>query len=378
MRIILVVPEFPPDSVGGGGEVAAALMAEFAKTDDVCTIAGRPGVCSINEIDNRGIIRIDEFPFPRKHSFLASAMPPTPRGLYNLHRSLRDADVVHIHGYGFPVVDFAAALARARKIPYLFTLHGYPVTPARRGGWLAAGFAGYRALLGDHTLRGAAAWSAVSHSVATFYRREYGIEMTVVPNGVAALPAVTRVRNGNEFRIFCVGRLEWIKDFATVIRALARTAGDVILRIAGRDNGAHAELAALAGSLGVSSRVTFLGYLERNALAQEYADADVCVVASVTEAFPAVPLEAMRSGVALITTPVGGVLEYGRDRENLLYFPVGDEVALADRIALIRESSTLRETIIRGGLQTASGYSWSSVARTYRHMLVSVVRGNQN
>ncbi len=105
-----------------------------------------------------------------------------------------------------------------------------------------------------------------------------------------------------------VGRLEPVKNFGLALRALARLAepaggGPPWLVLAG-DGSERAPLEELARSLGVSSRVKFLGW--RDDAERIYGALDVFTLTSRSEGTSVSLLEAMSSGVCPIVTDVGG------------------------------------------------------------------------
>ena len=66
-------------------------------------------------------------------------------------------------------------------------------------------------------------------------------------------------------------------------------------------------LEALAGSLGVADRVSFLGVLPHERMPEVYSAADVLILASEREGWPNVLLEAMACGARVVTTNVSDV-----------------------------------------------------------------------
>ncbi len=377
LNIILAIPEFPPDTSGGGGIVAAALYEQYSRRHRVMVVTGKVGYAVVPKGEDPAILRVGEFPFPRGLPFMASTMPPNVAGFATLRKLasvMHKFDVVHSHGYGFPIIDAVSVIAQRADIPIVHTLHGYPVTPARRGGAVRLAFSAYGRILGDPALKRARAHTAVSQSVGAFYKSRYDLDCRIIPNGISALPLATADSTaGQRFVVLCVGRLEWIKRFDTVIRAVAKLPPNVELWIAGRDNGDKSNLEAIASQVSVSARVRFLGFLGPQELSNAYASADCCVMASETEAFPAVPLEAMKAGVPIIATPVGGVNEYAEDNENILIFPVGDVTSLVAQISRVIADAALRERLATGGIVTANRYRWSEIAENYETLLRSVI-----
>jgi glycosyltransferase involved in cell wall biosynthesis len=93
-------------------------------------------------------------------------------------------------------------------------------------------------------------------------------------------------------------------------------------------------------------------------MADSYAAADVLVFpVEWEEPWGLVPLEAMASGVPVVATGAGGSGEYLRDGENSVLFPAGDEAALARALSELAGDPERRESLRRGGLQTAARHT---------------------
>ena len=63
-------------------------------------------------------------------------------------------------------------------------------------------------------------------------------------------------------------------------------------------------------------------------------------------------MEAMACGVPVVATPVGGVLDVVKDRENGMLIPVNDIEAMAKTIQRVMDDSILRETISKSARRT--------------------------
>jgi glycosyltransferase involved in cell wall biosynthesis len=109
--------------------------------------------------------------------------------------------------------------------------------------------------------------------------------------------------------LMAVGRLEPQKDYANLLQALAilGTASDWQLAIAG-EGSLRSELKRQAHSLGVASRIHFLG--ARKDVAALLSAADIFVLSSAWEGFPMVVGEAMACGRVIVATDCGGVAEF--------------------------------------------------------------------
>lgn len=125
------------------------------------------------------------------------------------------------------------------------------------------------------------------------------------------------------------------KGLAYLLRSLRATPDDVWALVAGQDLYAEA-YRALAERLGVARRIRFAGALAEPERA--YAAADAFVLPTIYEPFSNACLEALASGLPVITTRANGVSEIlaGGLRE-LVVEDARDDAALASRIAALRD-----------------------------------------
>ncbi|GAA3664709.1 glycosyltransferase [Microbacterium marinilacus] len=214
-------------------------------------------------------------------------------------------------------------------------------------------------------LRGAAGVSVCNREAGEILARK-GLRTAapVIPLGVdlEAFRPDTRVSPRRRPLIGYVGRLEAHKGVATLLRAAAlRPAWHV--EITG-DGPARSELVALAESLGIAGRVTFLGYADGEALAGRYRRLDALAVPSVPtpgwlEQFCRVAVEAMASGVPVVASRTGAIPDVVAEAGSLV--PPGDPAALAAALdeVLAPESWEQRRA---SGIAHAQEFTWERVA----------------
>lgn len=166
----------------------------------------------------------------------------------------------------------------------------------------------------------------------------------VVPNGIAVnhfTPASTDMRERllsilglgrHALLIGNVGRLNWTKDQAGLIRAFRRVRlqyPDAALVLIGdgelRDDLEHCALAE-----GVRDAVHFLG--DRNDVRDLLRGLNLFVMSSVSEGYSMALLEACAVALPIIATDVGGNGEIVRDGHTGLLVTPGNPDALADRM----------------------------------------------
>ncbi len=100
------------------------------------------------------------------------------------------------------------------------------------------------------------------------------------------------------------------------------------------------------------SRIIITGYISPRDLPTYYSLLDVFVHPSLRDGMPNALLEAMACGRPVIATPVGGMLDVVKDRENGILVPVNDSDALASAIHELLSNPELRKHLGNAARQT--------------------------
>jgi glycosyltransferase involved in cell wall biosynthesis len=150
----------------------------------------------------------------------------------------------------------------------------------------------------------------------------------------------------DEVLLVYVGRLEPIKRLDVMLRAFARArrAGEPVRLAVVGDGAMRRSLATLAGELGLTHHVHFLGY--RRDLEAIVAGADIAVLTSDNEGTPVFLIEAAAGGRPAVATLVGGVPDIVTEDTGALAAP-GDEAGLAAGIVRLSGDRALRERMGR-------------------------------
>jgi glycosyltransferase involved in cell wall biosynthesis/predicted metal-dependent phosphoesterase TrpH len=121
--------------------------------------------------------------------------------------------------------------------------------------------------------------------------------------------------------------------------------------------GGGPEEAALRARLG--SAGTFLGWLEGDALARAYADADLFLFCSQTDTFGQVVLEAQASGLPVVAVAAGGPAELIASGRTGMLCPASAS-AVADAVCGLAASPPARARLARGGLAAVRDRTWEA------------------
>jgi glycosyltransferase involved in cell wall biosynthesis/phosphoheptose isomerase len=281
-------------------------------------------------------------------------------------------DVVHAHFW----MSGHAALQAARRlnIPVVQTFHALGVVKRRYQGDRDTS-PPERGEIEKRVLRG------VDHVVPTCTDEVFellrlgadGDRLTVVPCGVDL--ALFRPdgpcarRRAGLHRIVTVGRLVERKGVGNAISALA-SLPETELVIAGgparSELGSDPEacrLQRLAQEAGVSDRVEMLGRVSREETAALLRSADVVVCVPWYEPFGIVPVEAMASGVPVVASAVGGMIDTVVDEVTGVHIPPRDPERLAATLGPLLADPARREALGRAGAQRARRlYDWNRIA----------------
>lgn len=120
---------------------------------------------------------------------------------------------------------------------------------------------------------------------------------------------------------------------------------------------------------GLDARVTFLGEVTQEALAQLMSAADVFCLASSTEGWPNVVNEALACGTPVVATDVGAVRQLVVSQTVGSVVPLGDAKTLAEALGVALVSAWDREAIAAHG----GSRSWERVAEEVLHEMRAVI-----
>ena len=167
-------------------------------------------------------------------------------------------------------------------------------------------------------------------------------QIAVVYNGIEpiAIPAAEEKAallqsyggKAGEMAVGMVARLEEVKDHETFLLAAQNVLEhrrDVRFYIVG-DGSLRDELERRAYELGISSNVTFTGFIKD--VEKIEAALDIAVITSKAEALCLSIIESMIAGIPAVGTDSGGVAEVIKHGENGFLVPIGDADQLAERI----------------------------------------------
>jgi colanic acid/amylovoran biosynthesis glycosyltransferase len=145
-------------------------------------------------------------------------------------------------------------------------------------------------------------------------------------------------------RVIAVGSLSWKKGFEYALRALrlARDAGsDLELEIVGEGVDRQRVLFGIE-DLGLSGCVRLAGQLPVDSVRERLQNADLFLLSSVSEGVSNAALEAMATGLPVVTTDCGGMREAVSDGVEGLVVPVRGTKQMAEALGRLAADKDLR------------------------------------
>jgi len=178
-----------------------------------------------------------------------------------------------------------------------------------------------------------------------------------------------------------MGRLVPVKNQASLIEAAEqlRTLGLKPTVVIAGDGPLRNELEGQAKAAGLGDAVKFLGHRADPEVVM--AAMDVYVLTSVSEGLPNTVLEAMATGLPVVTTRVGGAEELVEHGVTGFLVPPSDTEALARALAVLLADETLRRSAgAAGRLRAETEFAISGMIRRYESLYASTLQraGKQN
>ena len=287
-------------------------------------------------------------------------------GLVKLVREVKP-DLVHAHTSKAGILGRLAA--RMAGVPSVFTAHTWCFVDGTSWKWKVAGVPSER--LAAHCCSAIINVSQANRNLALRYRIPDPQRQLVIHNGIADTPHRAEPDQGGIPTVVMVARFCAQKDQSLLLRAVS--AIRTLARVVFVGNGpTRLALEGEAAGLGLRDRVEFLG--ERQDVPEILAAAHVFALPTNWEGFPLSILEAMRGGLPVVASDVGGVSEGILDGTTGFLVPRGDVTAFRDRLdCLLRQPAVRRQMGAAGRRRYEAEFTLDTMTRetvaVYRRVL---------
>ncbi|MFZ0960209.1 MAG: glycosyltransferase family 4 protein [Terriglobia bacterium] len=113
----------------------------------------------------------------------------------------------------------------------------------------------------------------------------------------------------------------------------------------------------------VRPQIKVIPLVKRAEMPALYLDHDIFVFPSLMEGMPLVLLEAMATGMPVVTTETCGMMDIVQDEANGLLVPPGDAAPLVEAILRLANSPELRQRLGQAARESMRHYTWDKIAR---------------
>jgi glycosyltransferase involved in cell wall biosynthesis len=366
IKVLHIVPILSP---GGAERVSVHIVRglnRYRYEAEVISL-GRRMECDLDRLIEEHGIKVQYLGKPPGFDY---------RMYVRLHRVLKDCrpDIIHTH---IQVLRYALpSMLSLKCASLLHTVHNLAEREVEPGARWIQGYAFHNGVVPV----------AVAEEVARSVQRLYGIQRCrVISNGIPteyyARPQTPRsewrAREGfrdNDVLFVCVARFAPQKNHELLLKAFAEgPASDPNAHLILVGEGALQErLEDQAKNLGLARRVHFLGL--RTDIPDVLGATDVFVLSSDYEGSPLSVMEAMASGLPIVSTAVGGVPDlFENGKEGLIVQP-GDVQDLSNSMTYLLGNREVRVSLGTAAARRArENYDTSMMVRAYEELYEDLV-----
>jgi glycosyltransferase involved in cell wall biosynthesis len=368
INLLMLNFEFPP--IGGGAAHAhLSLLKQYSNRDDlkvdVLTSAPQPGVFIEKISDNVTVYKIGlhkkDMHFWRKTEVIEWLF----KAKFYYRKMLRESNYDLAHAFfGFPTAYLC--YRSAKKLPYIISLRGSDV-PGQHAR-LKLDYKILGPLLFKPIWRNAALLVACSEGLkqrALQFLSDVSID--VISNGIDLdrFNPEEDSKSSEVLRLLTVGRLSITKRIDILIdtiRILHNDGYNVCFTIIGGGK-LEKKLKQIVSEANLSDIVEITGRIDAEKMPQVYRQNDIFISASMQEGMSNAMLEAMASGLPIITTRCEGVEELIKDNGFIAENAQAEKIAEAvKKLAVDRE---LCKKMSAAARKQAEKFGWDKVAQEY-------------
>jgi len=282
----------------------------------------------------------------------------------------RDYAVAHVDVYSGKAFAWAEMICwtlRRLGKPYVLTLHG---------GNLSA-FAARWPRRVKALLNSAEAVTAPSTYLLNQMMR-YREDLCLYPNPLNLISYTFRQRNNMAPKLIWLRAFHQIYNPILAPQALAeilKSFPSAHLTMIGPDkgDGSLEQTRKKAWELGVASHITFVGSIPKSAVGAWLNKADIFLNTTNVDNTPVSVLEAMASGLCVISTRVGGISSLLNDENDALLVPPSDPEAMSFAIKRVLIDQRLATKLSVNGRRKVERFDWSIVLPKWEQLLNSIV-----
>lgn len=366
MRIVIVVNLFLPKWLGGT-EIAtyntAKLLSE--RGHDVIVVTNhdkglpkkdRMNGFNVYRISTIGDNLISVFYFWFKLLILIKRLKPT---------------LVHFQGVNTATPGIISR--KLFKIPFVVYGRGSDVYQSWK----------FKTIISKHVLKNADGVISLTEYMKNEFKKITPCNVTVIPNGITLdrfKGEKKQLReklafSADETVVIFLSRLNKVKGPKYLIEAAEIIQKQKIkykVLIVG-DGDEKCKLEALTKTKGLCENIFFIGEVPNKEVVEYLVLSDIFVLPTLSEGFGIVYIEAMASGLPIVTTKIMGVNELVEDGKNGFLVDTKNPEQIAEKIKVLISDKKLTEEISMANKKKATKYSWdrivSKIEKVYKQSI---------
>ncbi len=365
MRILMLNYEFPP--LGGGAANANYyLLKEFSKIENlyIDLVTSSPDTIKQEQFsDNIQIykLRVDKSEVHHWTIFEILLYSKKAYQKAKILKRMEKYDLIHAW-FGIP----CGYIAKKLDLPYIVSLRGSDVpgfnvrfspeyiflTPIIKSVWANA----------EKVI-------ANSEGLKNLALRTLDSPIEVIYNGVNTKEFTPKYDKIETLKALCVSRLIKRKGIEYLIEAIEHL--NVELTIVGRGIQEY-KLKQLCKKFSVEEKVNFALYVPHEEIKNYYKEADIFILPSLNEGMSNTMLEAMASGLPIITTDTGGIKELMNS--NGFVIPIKNSEAITRSLDQYIKNPKLIKKHGLKSRQIAERMNWENIAKEYYRLYEEIFR----
>lgn len=217
------------------------------------------------------------------------------------------------------------------------------------------------------------------------YLADFGANMgsknppIVVPNGVDVNHFSQKIcqedlllikqdigKNADDIFLVTASRLVVKNAVGDIISALSFLPANIKLLVLGQGY-QEADLKSQVEKIGLGDRVVFKGFVGHVDLPKYLKACDIFVRPSLSEGFGNSFIEAMAAGLPVIATPVGGIVDFLKNKETGLFCEVNSPKDIARKVEIYLHDKNLHDEIIDNAMHMViDHYDWKIITQEMR------------
>lgn len=374
MKILQVI-QFFSSNHGGSAVVPYELSKNLQKRGHEVTVLTTDFQLNNDFIDS--LDGVEVIPF---HCLLnIGGLLVSPSINKYLNENIAKFDIIHMHNFRTYQNSIVYKYAKKYNIPCILQAHGSVSRIIEKKNLKYI----YDVSCGNSLLKSVSNVIAVSNvEVNQYLQMNVPLEkVVVIPNGIdigsfSSLPKKGSFRAkyhiDQKHMILYLGRLHERKGIDFLIRSFAELLtemNNVVLVLAGPDDGHLNKAKSIVEELNLNDKVKFTGFISSAEKLEAYMDADVLVYPSILEIFGLVPFESIACGTPVIVTDDCGCGEFIKEANCGYLVTYGDTIDLKYKIRQILENPDIGSKFVENGKKyITNNLTWPLICKKIENL----------